>query len=71
MYLDIAKENPELQEAVTMLTRDHDLIRIIVADIEKILEEDGLGPEIFQRFYSLIVVNEIHSRDEERLLFVE
>jgi hypothetical protein len=71
MYLDIAKENPELQEAITMLTRDHDLIRIIVADIEEILEEEGLGPEIFQRFYSLIVVNEIHSREEERLLFAE
>lgn len=68
-YLEIAEENPELQEAVTMLTRDHDLLRIIVKDIETLREEEGLSPQVLQKFYALQIVNEIHSRDEERLLF--
>lgn len=68
-YLEIAKENPELQEVVTQLTRDHDLLRIIVKDIETLREEEGLSPQVLQKFYALQIVNEIHSRDEERLLF--
>lgn len=68
-YLEIAEENPELQEAVTMLTRDHDLLRMIVKDIETLREEEGLSPQVLQKFYALQIVNEIHSRDEERLLF--
>lgn len=68
-YKEIAKENLELQEAVIMLTRDHDLLRIIVKDIEELRVEEGLSPSVLHKYHALIVVNEIHSRDEERLLF--
>lgn len=70
-YKEIAIENPELQEAVIMLTRDHDLLRIIVKDIEELRVEEGLSPSVLHKYHALIVVNEIHSRDEERLLFEE
>jgi len=70
-YKEIAQENPELQEAVVMLTRDHDLLRIIVKDIEELRVEEGLSPSVLHKYHALIVVNEIHSRDEERLLFEE
>lgn len=70
-YLDVAKEKPALQETVTMLTRDHDLMRIIVSDLETLREKEGLSPTVLQKFYALQIVNEIHSRDEERLLFTE
>lgn len=70
-YLEVTKERPELKEAVTMLTRDHDLLRIIVADIEALRTEEGLSPDVIQKFQALIVVNEIHSREEERMLFAE
>lgn len=68
-YLEIEKENPELKESVTMLTRDHDLLRIIMKDLEELRKEEGLSPAVLQKFYALQIVNEIHSRDEERLLF--
>lgn len=68
LYLEIKKENPELEEAILQLTRDHDLLRIIVEDIEKLRETEKLSPTVLQKFYALLVVNEIHSRDEERLL---
>lgn len=68
-YGEIVEQQPELKDAVTQLTRDHDLLRIIVKDIEELREKEGLSPTVLQRFQALIVVNEIHSRDEERLLF--
>ena len=46
-------------------------MRIIVEDIEKLRVEEGLSPSVLHKFHALIVVNEIHSRDEERLLFAE
>lgn len=68
LYLEIKKENPELEKAITQLTRDHDLIRIIVQDIEDLRVTEKISPTVLQKFYALLVVNEIHSRDEERLL---
>ncbi len=70
-YKEIAEENPELQDQIIMLTRDHDLMRIIVQDIKTLRETEGLSPNVLHKFHALMVVNEIHSRDEERLLFTE
>ncbi len=68
-YGEIVEDQPELKDVVTQLTRDHDLLRIIVKDIEELREKENLSPAVLQRFQALMVVNEIHSRDEERLLF--
>ncbi|HIW31924.1 MAG TPA: hemerythrin domain-containing protein [Candidatus Paenibacillus intestinavium] len=68
-YQELVEHNPSLQETVTKLIRDHDLLKIIVADIYKLRETEGLSGEILPKLQALIVVNGIHSRDEERLLF--
>ncbi len=68
LYQEIRTENPELEDAIIQLTRDHDLLRIIVEDIETLRETEKLSPTVLQKFYALLVVNEIHSRDEERML---
>lgn len=69
-YKQMVEEKPELERDIIQLTRDHDLMRILVADIEALREEDpAVTPEILQKFQGLIVVNELHSREEERLLF--
>ena len=69
-YKQVIEEKPELERDIIQLTRDHDLMRILVADIETLREEDpSVTPEIMQKFNGLIVVNELHSREEERLLF--
>ncbi|MNW62332.1 hypothetical protein D3C74_404550 [compost metagenome] len=70
-YQEIAKNTPGLQDAVTRLTRDHELLRIIVKDVKARLVEEGLTPEVLHQFHALLVVNAIHSWDEERLLFEE
>lgn len=68
-YQEVVERQPDLQDAVKKLIRDHDLLRIIVADIREMIKVEGLVPEIMKKLEALIVVNEIHSRDEERLLF--
>ena len=69
-YKQMVEEKPELERDIIQLTRDHDLMRILVADIEALREEDStVTPEILQKFNGLIVVNELHSREEERILF--
>lgn len=68
-YGEVAERNPDLKDTVVQLTRDHDLLRIIVKDIEQLREDENLSPAVLHRFHALIVVNEIHSRDEERMLF--
>lgn len=69
-YKQVIEEKPELARDIIQLTRDHDLMRILVADIEALREEDPtVTTEIIQKFTGLIVVNELHSREEERLLF--
>lgn len=71
-YKQVVEEDAGLQEAVIQLTRDHDIMRFIVQDIDELRKEDlTVTPEIMQKFYALLVVNELHSREEERLLFAE
>ncbi|SKA91457.1 hemerythrin domain-containing protein [Sporosarcina newyorkensis] len=69
-YKQILAENPELEREIIQLTRDHDLMRLVVQDIEALREKDPqVTAEIMQKFYGLMVINELHSREEERLLF--
>ena len=67
-YLEMLESDPNLEDAVSKLTRDHDLLRIIAADIKEMLKTEGLTYEVMQQFHALLVINAIHSRDEERLL---
>lgn len=68
-YLEMIETDPKLEAVVVKLTRDHDLLRIIAVDIKEMLKTDGLTYEVMQQFHALLVINAIHSRDEERLLF--
>ncbi|HSP22959.1 MAG TPA: hypothetical protein VLQ20_11625 [Planococcus sp. (in: firmicutes)] len=68
-YLEMIETDPKLEDVVVKLTRDHDLLRIIAVDIKEMLKTDGLTYEVMQQFHALLVINAIHSRDEERLLF--
>lgn len=70
-YQEMIDQRPELTRSVADLTRDHDILRIIAADIKKLLVEEGLSYEVMKQFHALLVVNAIHSRDEERLLLQE
>ncbi|MDQ0158286.1 hypothetical protein [Alkalibacillus salilacus] len=68
LYAEIVKEQLERQEDVTKLTRDHDLLRQLVQQIKDELNENGFAMSMIDQFNALVVINEMHSRDEEGLL---
>jgi hypothetical protein len=68
-YQEVVDRDPAKQELVTKLIRDHDLMRTIAADIRELRKSEGLSHDVMMKLHALIIVNEIHSRDEERLLF--
>ncbi|KUP24120.1 hypothetical protein [Paenibacillus sp. DMB5] len=70
-YQEMEAKQPDLHNAVIRLTRDHEILRIIVRDTKARLAREGLTPEVLHQFHALLVVNAVHSRDEERLLFGE
>lgn len=68
LYKELVEESPELKDEVVALTRDHDLLRILVKEIKEILDNQGFSDDVLQRFQALVLVDLIHNRDEERIL---
>lgn len=67
-YRDLAHERPDLQMDIVQLTRDHDLLRKLLDEIEQIVAARGWVTGIVERFEAMLLVNAIHSRDEEQRL---
>ncbi|GGJ85177.1 hypothetical protein GCM10007063_04640 [Lentibacillus kapialis] len=68
LYKDLVDEDPEVKDDITALTRDHDLLRLIVDEIKEKLPETGLNDALIQRFQSLIIVDELHNKKEMEVL---
>ncbi len=63
------ENNGELAEMIAMLKRDHHILRTIVHDAKKLLERHKkVTGTIIHHFQALLVVVQIHSRDEEKYL---
>lgn len=67
-YRAIVAALPERQPDILALTRDHDLLRILLAEIQGILTQHGITAGIVERFEAMLLLNAIHSREEERRL---
>lgn len=67
-YQEKLAQEPQLLETIAMLKRDHDLVRMLVADIKQRMQTE-VNRGVLERFRALLFINEIHSREEERLLF--
>jgi hypothetical protein len=64
LYIEMVKENPELQNLVTQLIRDHDLMRRIVEQMKKLLAYNEITEEMVSLQDSLIIIDTIHNEDE-------
>lgn len=67
-YREIVAARPALRDDVLALTRDHDLLRLLMAEIQGILSARGVGVGVVERFEAMLLLNGIHSREEERRL---
>lgn len=69
LYTLAVKNDPGLHDKVQHLIRDHDLMRVIA---DKMKDELGSKKPDYQQLIdfanSVIIINEIHSRDEEEAL---
>lgn len=68
LYKEMVEEKPELKNSIVALTRDHDILRFIVKEIKEKLNKDGFNREVMQRFHALVIVDEFHNQEEERIL---
>ncbi len=68
-YDDAVIREPGLHDKVQRLKRDHELIRMMTARMKEELEKDEVDfQKLIDHSVSIILVDELHSRDEEATL---
>lgn len=68
LYKELAETSPELKEDIIALTRDHELLRLLVNEIKDLLNGGKVGDDVLQRFQALILVDLLHNQKEEQIL---
>jgi len=68
LYKELAEADPSLKDSIVELTRDHNLLRLLVAEIRTLLDQGTINDYIVQRFQALIIVDELHNQSEEKIL---
>ncbi|RCW67026.1 hemerythrin domain-containing protein [Saliterribacillus persicus] len=68
LYQEIVENSPDLSKNVTALMRDHDILRLLIKEVKEILEKDGICERVLNRFHALILVDELHNKEEMKVL---
>ena len=68
LYQDIGGRWPKSTSLIATLIRDHELLRILVMEIQTLLDTRRWTAGIVERFEALLLINAIHSRQEEEQL---
>ncbi|MGY0691713.1 hemerythrin domain-containing protein [Virgibacillus sp. FSP13] len=68
LYKELVETTPDLKESIIELTRDHNLLRLLVKEIRTMLNKDGISDDVVQRFQALILVDQLHNQAEEKIL---
>ena len=70
LYKDLVEENPDLEHLVIQLTRDHDLMRRIVQQMNELLIKNEVDERMISLQDSLLIVDSIHNEDEMNKLLI-
>lgn len=68
LYREVAQQSPDLATDIAKLSRDHELLRILAGEIRELLQSDADLQEVAERFFAMLALNRIHSREEEEHL---
>jgi hypothetical protein len=68
LYRDIVHARPDWADSIVALTRDHELMRRLAAEIRSGLELQKVSYALLKRFESLILIDLQHNHDEEQLV---
>src|SRR5699024_6493934 len=67
---DLLQQEETDQKGIHMMMRDHDLFRQIAASIKETLDQDNkVTQEMIYEFTSLIIINGLHHKGEEKYIF--
>ena len=64
LYKEMVEENAGLLEVVTQLTRDHNLLRRMVAEMKELLTRNEIDERMTAYMDALLIVDSIHNEDE-------
>lgn len=68
LYKEILEDKPELKGDIVSLTRDHNLLRILIKEIKSTLKDNSISDAVVQQFQALIIVDELHNKMEMEVL---
>lgn len=68
LYKEIKEGQPELKDDIVALTRDHDILRLLVKEIKDILANGSVNDATLEKFHALLHVNLLHNQKEEEIL---
>lgn len=68
LYNELIHKTPALKDTIIALTRDHQLLRLLIEEIKEGLAKNGVTIEVIQRFHAMILVDLLHNQDEMKLL---
>jgi hypothetical protein len=67
-YREVLAARPDLRADIIALTRDHDLLRLLLAEVQGILAARGMISGVVERFEAMLLLNSLHGREEEHRL---
>src|SRR5699024_7383500 len=68
-FPDLLQKDETDQKGIHMMMRDHDLFRQIAASIKETLDQDNkVTQEMIYEFTSLIIINGLHHKGEEKYI---
>src|SRR5262249_2319527 len=68
LYRDIVQARPDWADNIVALTRDHELMRRIAAEIRQGLALHKVSYALLKRFEALILIDLLHNHEEEQLV---
>ncbi|WML44411.1 hemerythrin domain-containing protein [Neobacillus sp. PS3-40] len=68
LYSELVTKSPELKETIIALSRDHQLLRLLMGEIKHLLASARVNQDVMKRFHAMIIVDLLHNQDEMKLL---
>lgn len=71
LYKEIVQQDPGAIQLVNHLTRDHDLMRRIIREMNERLIKNEISERILSLLDALIIIDSIHNEDEMNKLLIK
>ncbi|MGG5253991.1 hemerythrin domain-containing protein [Neobacillus sp. SM06] len=70
-FVEKLAAEPELEEMIIKLKRDHQLMKMIIEQIKQSIASEGVTENAIRGFDALLVLFLLHNEEEEKSLFID